>query len=95
MCHLLEAVRRHVAKVALEDAKRGALPVQLFRGYLQPHFSPQETRVRGLAVPCSRPQAGEEAVARLEPAECPAGAPGPCSACLVIYTSASRCSLLN
>lgn len=44
MCHLLEAVRRNVAKVALEDAKRGALPAQLFGGYLQPHFSPQGTR---------------------------------------------------
>lgn len=44
MCHLLEAARRHVAKVALEDAKRRALPAQLFGGYPQPHFSSQGTR---------------------------------------------------
>lgn len=33
-----------MAKVALEDAKRGALPAQLFGGYPQPHFSPQGTQ---------------------------------------------------
>lgn len=77
MCHLLEAARRHVAKVALEDAKRGALPAQLFGGYPQPHFSPRGLSTRGLAVPCSCPRAGAGAVARLEPAERPASAPGP------------------
>lgn len=85
MCHLLEAARRHVAKVALEDARHGALPAQLFGGHPHPIFPPRGLGARGLAVPCSCPRAGEGTVTWLEPAERPAGTPGPCSASGNLY----------